>query len=213
MLLSKQWPVSKAWRLRAVLFAFHFRQALYHRLAFFAKPLVIFVCGLAVTGCVEPRDTERVRHYDKPLISPGTEFASLPPAVQNTIRAETGSADIADVTKDYVAGRLVYRVRFEHEDLFPQLNIAPDGSLLNSNLTVAIGAAQDKANIIAGGPVTSITLSDLPPAVVKAIQRQAPDAQVDTITKEVQRDQTTYLVTFKDRMHAAMRLASDGTVQ
>jgi hypothetical protein len=178
--------------------------------------LLIVSVLFALTGCAVARHdnslTEHYEQYDKPLLSPGAQFAALPPAVQNTVRAETGSAEIDNVVKDTNSGRLVYRVSFQNREGFSPLNIAPDGSLLDRDLAVALGAPQDKSNVITGGPVGGVTLNDLPKEVVKTIQRQAADSEIDTIIKDVHGDKTTYSVTFKDRMHAPLHLASDGSV-
>ena len=171
--------------------------------------------GLCVAGCAEPKSSVMVdqrERYDKPLLSPGAQFAAVPPAVQNTIRAETGSADIDKIIKTTNYGRVVYTVTFENHDGYPPLNIAPDGSMLDRDFLLVMGAPQEKANVVTGGPVAGVTLNDLPKEVVKEIQRQAPNAEIDIITKEVHGDKTTYLITFKDRMHEPLRLASDGTV-
>jgi len=150
--------------------------------------------------------------YDKPLISAGTQFAALPPAVQNTIRAEVGSSDIADIVKDTSLGHVIYRVSFENSDLFPRLNIAADGSLLDPDLVVAMGAPKDPANILTGGGSNGTSLNDLPPAAVKAIQRNASDAQVDSVIRQVSGGQVIYLVTFKDTAHPPVQVAADGSI-
>jgi hypothetical protein len=171
--------------------------------------------GLILAGCAtEHSDSLAEYHetYNKPLVSSGALFATLPPAVQNTLRAETGSAEISDVSKEASLGRIVYRISFQNSSMFPPLYVAADGTLLAPDLQVAIGAPQDRYSIVTGGPVTGISLNDLPPPVMKTIQSHASDAQVDTILKQVHGDQTTYWVTFKDRMHLPLQLASDGTI-
>lgn len=181
--------------------------------------LVTAVLG-ALWGCANKPSSAKTEDYgevyNKPLASSGALFATLPPAVQNTVRAEAGSAEIRKVIKDTSSGRIVYRIYFQNRELLPALYVAPDGSLLDPYLDVAIGAAPDHANVLTGGPVSSLGLNDLPPAVVKSIQRQAPDAQVDTIERQVQgephAEQTTYRITFKDRMHPELKIGSDGTI-
>jgi hypothetical protein len=186
-----------------------------HSLTAASKCLAIVLLGGVLLGCAEERpslkDPYRER-YGRPLVSSGTLFAALPPAVQNTVRAETGSAAIADVVKYTSSGRIVYQIFFQNRDLFPPLYVASDGTPLDPNLTVAIGAPQDISNVVTGGPVAGVTLNDLPPMVVKSLQRTVPDAVVDSIVKQVNGDKTTYLITFKDRMHPTLQLASDGTV-
>jgi hypothetical protein len=177
---------------------------------FAATLLAGVLCGCAAQR--SPTNQQYGQIYDKPLLSSGELFASLPPAVQNTVRAEAGSAEIAKAIKDTSSGRIAYRIYFDKSEHLPPLYVASDGSLLDPNLGIAIGAAPDKTSILTGGPVTSLTLGDLPPAVVKSIQRHAPDAQVDSIDKQVRGDQTTYVINFKDRLHPALRINSDGTV-
>lgn len=66
---------------------------------------VLWVCAtaLAVTGCAGRQDLATAAYYPTPsgpyslpLISPGTKFAALPPAVQHSIRAQTSGAQIED---------------------------------------------------------------------------------------------------------------------
>ena len=173
------------------------------------------VLGLLMVGCAGERSrgvADYRERYDKPLVSSGALFASLPPAVQNTIRAETGSADLDEAVRDTSSGRTVYRVYFQNEELFPPLYIAPDGRLLDPNLMLPIGAPHDTSSVVTGGRAGGITLDDLPPAVIKAIQHHAPDAEVDSIMKQVSGDQTTYLVMFKGRIYPPLQLASDGSI-
>jgi hypothetical protein len=174
----------------------------------------VALAGL-LAGCAEPSTSslaEYQERYYQPLVSPGAQFASLPPAVQYTIRAETGGAPLANIVRDTNSGRLVYHVYFEDPDIYPPLIIAPDGSVLNPDLTVAIGAPRETPGVITGGAVGGITLGDLPPKVVKTIQQHAPDAEVESIAKETRGDQVMYIVTFKHGMRPALYIAADGTV-
>src|SRR5439155_18336 len=65
--------------------------------------------------------------YHNPLFSPGAKFAGLPPAAQNSIRAEAGVADISDIIKDNSLGAVVYIVYFRNSDAFPPLYVTPNG--------------------------------------------------------------------------------------
>jgi len=179
------------------------------------KALLVMLLSCLMFGCAGESSLSTAayrEHYDKHLVSSGTHFAALPPAVQNTVRAQTGSAEIADVEKYKSSGRIIYQIFFQNHALFPPLYVASDGSLLDPNLMTAIGAPQDTTTFVTGGPVSSVTLNDLPPTVVKSLQRRVPDAEIDSIVKQVHGDQTTYLVTFKDRIHPALQLDSDGTI-
>src|SRR5689334_972003 len=159
---------------------------------------VLCLAGLAVlsAGCEANRpDTglQPVVRYNYPLMSPGTQFGECPPAVQRTIRAETGGAQIEDIEKgsnDYLT---VYKVRFVNSALFPPLYVASDGSILNPDLSVAIPAPHETAAIKTAGPVERVTLPDLPPQVVKTIQAQVPDAELSSIVRETERDKVVYV--------------------
>ena len=213
MVLSKQRRVHPAWRESRGSFG-DGSEVFDYLGAFLANTLVGLGLAIVAAGCCEPHhaQTDHPWRYNKPLVSSGAYFAALPPAVQNTVRAEAGSAGIEDVIKDTSSGQLIYQIHFEKHETYPPLNVAPDGSVLDDNLLVAIKAPEEKSKVVTGGTTTGISLGDLPAAVVKGIQREAPDAEVDTIFKEVSRDQTTYIVTFKDHRHGALRLAADGTV-
>ena len=183
----------------------------------YALGLAIILTGL-VSGCfwerphlaTQGRDYEE--SYQYPLISPGTQFAALPPAVQNSIRAETGLAEISRVVKGTDSERIVYVVYFHNREMFPPLYIAPDGTVLSPNLSVTEAAPKGTVGALTGGPVTGLTLSDLPPKVVKTIQQRAPDAEIDFISKETHGDQTSYLIAFKNQARPKLHLAQDGTV-
>lgn len=181
------------------------------------RAALIVLTGL-VSGCVAYRppetsaDVDYHDRYQYPLISPGAQFAALPPAVQNSIRAETGGAELDHVFKGSTDNRLVYVIYFRDKDLFPPLYIAPDGTVLNPDLSVALNAPRNSVGTLTGGPVTGLTLSDLPPKVVKAIQQRAPDAEIDFISKQTLGDQTTYVIAFKDHARPALHLGQDGTV-
>ncbi len=179
---------------------------------------LLALAAVCESGCARPRSAVVVLEkpvavpYDAPLLSPGTQFASLPPAVQHTIRAETGAAEIEDIVRDTNSVPPVYRVYFVNYAEFPPLYVAPDGSVLNPDLTVAVGASAETVSLSSGGPATAITRSDLPPSVVRTVQRQAPEAEVDTITKEKQGDNTVYHITFKGRSHPSITVRADGQV-
>src|SRR5262245_4918101 len=74
---------------------------------------------------------QEVETFHNPLISPGAQFAALPPAVQNSIRAQTGGSDIDHVTKTTNSAGRVYVIYFKEAELYPPLYVAPDGSVLD----------------------------------------------------------------------------------
>lgn len=174
---------------------------------------ILFAALLA--GCAGPQEASTSQYhylYDEPLVTPGTKFARLPLTVQHTIRAEAGMAQIEDIQKEVHAGRPIYRVTFNNYLSYPPLYIASDGSLLNPDLTVAVAAPPELASLLTAAPFARITLNDLPPPVIKTVQTRAPDAEIDTITKETRGTETTYVVAFKDHKPARVFVSAQGVV-
>ena len=106
-------------------------------------PVVLLVGLLA--GCATKTETQKAEDktpYHRPLTSLGAKFGALPPAVQSTVLAEAGGAEITDALRDTSSGRVVYKIYFRDPDVFPPLFVAPDGSVLNYDLTVAVSAVR-----------------------------------------------------------------------
>jgi hypothetical protein len=149
--------------------------------------------------------------YRLPLISIGAKFSGLPPAVQNTIRAEVGTLTMTDIVKDTGSGKTVYQIYFANAELFPPLYIAPDGSVLNPDLTVAVAAPEEHIGVSTAG--AGLQPSDLPPEVLRTIQSKAPSGEIARIFKETWGNQAVYIVSFKDPAHnPKLYVASDGTM-
>jgi hypothetical protein len=172
-------------------------------------PSILFVTVLAaLCGCVEEQP---VMTYNQPLNSPGGEFATLPPAVQNSVRAEAGMGEIAAVTKNGEGPAKYYEIRFRNPVLYPPLYLATDGSVLNPDLTVAVGASADTIAASIGSVSSGVRMDDLPPSVIMTIRHHAPTAEVDTITRITSESQLFYSVTFKDpEHHPELLLHDDG---
>jgi hypothetical protein len=80
--------------------------------------------------------------------------------------------------------------------------VAPDGSVLNPDLTVAVNAR----------PGTRVKLAEVPHSVKEAIPKRAPAGEVAYIIKESWGERTVYVVTFKDETHnPKLLLGEDGT--
>lgn len=162
---------------------------------------------LVLCGCAE----QPIMTYDQPLTSPGGEFSKLPPAVQNSVRAEAGMAEIERIHRNPNGPTAVYEVHFRNEALYPPLYLASDGSVLTSNLTVAVGASEDTIAASTGSAVSGVKMDDLPSNVVLAIRHQAPTAEVDSISRVISGGQTFYTVMFKDAMnHPTLTIRDDG---
>ena len=178
------------------------------------KQVLFWTLGLMLAGgCAGQHELSTAQTpYRQPLASPGAQFGALPPDVQNTIRTQAGAAQIDNIIKSTNSGRVFYTIFFENRAVYPPLDVAADGSVLNLDLTVAVGAAQEKLQVLKGAGTSGLTLSDLPPEVLRSIQAQAPNAAVGSITKETHDGQVVYSVAFKNPAHPQLRIASNGTV-
>jgi hypothetical protein len=167
-------------------------------------PILLLVALLA--GCATKTDTPKAEGktlYNRPLTSVGAKFGALPPAVQSTVLAEAGAAGIADAVRDASSGHVVYKITFREPDVFPPLYVAPDGSVLNPDLTVAIAATSG----------ARLKASDVPPVVKKVIEEHGPIVGYSSINKEKWGDRTVYVVTFKDTAHyPRLFITADGTL-
>lgn len=160
----------------------------------------ILSCGAAVylAGCVEHQKTAAYR-YHEPLSSPGQQFSGLPPAVQKTVRAQVGGADIYNVVKIERFDQPVYKIIFQDPKLFPPLYVNADGSVLYPDLNhVAVGAGKEDIGAMSGGAASGLKLSDLPQKVVSLIQEKAPTAEVAFIHQVTFNGRVFYEVSFKD---------------
>ncbi len=170
------------------------------------KSPVLLVVSLTVllAGCAtQDKTAARNYPYHKPLTSPGAKFGDLPPLVQRTVLAEAGAEEVVDTIRDTNSGRVVYKIYFRDPGTYPTLYVAPDGSLLNPDLTVAVSARHGNR----------VKPADLPPGVKEAIPKHAPAATVAYITKESWGGRTVYVITFKDETHnPKLLLGEDGTV-
>jgi hypothetical protein len=178
-----------------------------HCLTFMKSPVLLVVSLAALlAGCATSDKAQVASHetpYRKPLTSPGAKFGALPPIVQRTVLAEVGQGEVVDAVRDSSSGRVVYKVYFRDSDIFPPLYVAPDGSVLNPDLTVAVRARQG----------TQVKLAEVPAKVRKAIPERAPAAEVSYINKEAWGSLVVYVVTFKDEAHnPKLLLSEEGTV-
>jgi hypothetical protein len=164
-------------------------------------PLAVLLAGCATQN--KPQMAAQQTSYHKPLTSPGAKFGALPPVVQRTVLAEAGTEGVVDAVRDTSSGHVVYKISFRDPETFPTLYVAPDGSVLNPDLTVAVSARQG----------TRVKPADVPPSVQKAIPEHAPASRVDYINKETWGGRTVYVVIFKDETHnTRLLLGEDGTV-
>ena len=171
-------------------------------------PLAVFLTGCATSEKTSEKTTEKTpmalhqSPYTNPLISPGSKFGALPRAVQRTVLAQVGQAAVDDVVRDTSSGSVVYKIYFWNAYAYPPLYVAPDGSVLNPDLTVAVAAFQG----------IRLRPEEVPPAVKKAIQVRVPSADVAFVNLETWGTRTGYAVNFKDELHyPKLFVDSDGT--
>ncbi len=178
-----------------------------------------------VAGCSSDRETPPApvapmvemtpppNPFTKPLTSVGGKFGALPPVVQNTIRAEAGTAELTDVIRESTADRVYFRILFRESAIYPPLLVASDGSVLNPDLTVAIPATRDATGGIALEPSVPVTFNDLPPNVARLFRRQGLVADIAGIHKEIWGTHVIYVVSFKDPdQNPTLYVVADGTI-
>lgn len=169
-----------------------------------------------LAGCAHSPETKSAQEptrYQHALFSPGQKFGLLPPAVQNTVRAEAGTTEIVDIQKDTEGTEPIYIVYFRKSAIFPPLYIAQDGSVLNPDRTVAVSAYRENLTGATTGAGSGLKLADLPAEVSRRIQEHSPNAEIAQITKDTWGDRTVYVVTFKDdARYPKLHIAADGTV-
>ena len=176
---------------------------------------------LLVAGCASheaPRGpvvemTPAPNPFTKPLTSVGGKFGALPPAVQSTIRAEAGTAELMDVIRESTSDRVYYRILFRESAIYPPLLVASDGSVLNPDLTVLIPATRDATGGIAGEPSVPVTFNDLPPNVAKLLKGRGVVSDISGMNKEIWGTHIIYIVSFKNaEQNPRLYVVADGTI-
>ena len=157
-----------------------------------------------LAGCASKHEASKTVQsdypYTRPLTSPGGKFGMLPPVVQNTVRAEAGAAEVTDAVRDTSSGRVVYKIFFRNS---PTLYVAPDGSVLYPDLTVA------------ATPLLGIVVkpANVPAKVMSVVQQRAPNAEISLINKETWHHRTVYVFSFKeDTKYPRLNVAEDGMI-
>lgn len=138
------------------------------------------------------------------------DFNSLPPAVQKTVRAQAPNAEIAGVSEKTENGSKVYEVELRQDGSNPKIVVAPDGTLVSTDLPKPAGAVQ---RLLTPTGAVGTPFSALPEAAQKAIQAHAPNAQIAGITRHEENGRVIYEVSFKDSgTNPSLKIAEDGTV-
>ncbi len=87
-------------------------------------------------------------------------------------------------------------------------------ALLNGCAHMPRGFAGDTdQNVLTGGPVTGTTLDDVPLAVIGALQKKAPHAEVADIDKTIRDGKEVYEISFTEAgKHPTIYISADGQV-
>ena len=176
----------------------------------------LLLASLFLVGCAThpgPIEVTYESAYLRPLASPGGKFGALPHAVQNTIVAETGSAEISDIATINRLGEISYEVYFHNEDNLPPLLVASNGSVLNPDFSIAVSAIAEGAASATPPTVSKIQYAELPMALVTVINEKAANAPIESIEKATWGDRTLYVISFKDDLaRPKLYITSDGVI-
>jgi uncharacterized membrane protein YkoI len=165
------------------------------------KNILVLIAAAALTaGCTQSVQTV------------SQKFNELPPAVQKTVRAQAPNSEIIAVAKTTDQGREVYQVEFSQPGHTPnpKVIVAIDGTLIRSDMPNPPSAIE---RMLTPTGATGTSYSALPELVQKAIQSQAPDAQIASITRHESNGRVIYEIAFKDQgKNPTIRVADDGTL-
>lgn len=157
----------------------------------------------------------------------------LPPAVQKTVRDQSGGQKIADIDRETRTGRIVWEVEFEKEGKNTEIHVADDGNLMPESDS-AFARTQDQTGTAArpgegptatGTPAgtqtgrsgiamaTGTKWEDLPKAVQdKAMQFGGKDKVAD-IDREDLRGKLAYEIEFRRQgRNLEIHFGEDGTI-
>jgi hypothetical protein len=171
---------------------------------------LLFVPVALLAGCATREPVHQAvvvpEEAVQPMRSPGAKFALLPSAVQQTITAQAGAAEIQDINKIPLSNRDVYEITFRNSGVLPTLYIAEDGTLINGGSAANIGAPGQLRGTATGDGL----VNNLPPAVHQSLQQTAPNA----VVVDAQRHQiAVYEISFKDpALNPKLMITEDGTV-
>lgn len=137
-------------------------------------------------------------------------FNTLPAPVQKTVRAQAPNAEIASVSHTRNNGQDAYEVTFREEGKSPKIVVAPDGTLLQTELARQPGAVE-KALTPTGA--TGTPFSALPEKVQRTIQAHAPATAISGVSRHEKDGRVIYEVEFSDKgKNPTIRVAEDGTL-
>lgn len=137
-------------------------------------------------------------------------FNDMPRAVQKTVRAQAPEAEIETVKRTRRDGAEVYEVEFRQAGERARVVVAPDGTLVQTDLAEKAGSL---SRALTPTGATGTPLSALPLEVQKTVQSQAGSSPIQSISRNEVRGRVVYEVEFADRgRNPTLRVAEDGTL-
>jgi len=159
---------------------------------------LIAAAGVIFAGC------------NRSIENASTDFNSLPPAVQKTVRAQAPNGEIAKVDHQKRDGMDVYEIEFRESGTNPKITVAADGKLLSTDMARPAGAVE---RLLTPTGAVGTKFSALPPAAQKTIQEKAPNAEITDVSRHEKDGRVIYEIEFKDKgKNPSMKVAEDGTL-
>jgi len=130
------------------------------------------------------------------------EFNELPPAVQATVRSKAPEGEVMNIKKETRNGVNVYVVQFRDKQRNPPMEVAEDGMLVKYEAgTAAMGKPGLPEGATKGRMSSAVEnqYSALPLGVQKAIDANAPRAEVVDIRRKERNGTAYYEVEYAGR--------------
>ncbi|HKQ36605.1 MAG TPA: PepSY-like domain-containing protein [Verrucomicrobiae bacterium] len=143
------------------------------------------------------------------------QFNQLPAAVQKTVRAQAPDAEIADIDQKTRDGVTVYQIQFRDKERHPAMEVATDGTLMRYEAGKPAAGAPGTVEGRVKGAASSMEnqISALPMSVQKAIQANAPRAEVVDINRKEDNGRVFYEIQYAGKDHKpVLQVGEDGHI-
>ena len=145
------------------------------------------------------------------------KFEDLPPAVQATVRQQSGGTKITDIDREDRTGKAVYEIEFEKDGDNKEIHVSEDGTVLPEEAT---GIAANKDGVTTTDAdrtrvrtAMSPKFTDLPAAVQQTVQQHGAQSEIEDIDRESRDGKTVYEIEFRrDGPNREIVVAEDGTL-
>jgi hypothetical protein len=165
------------------------------------KQIIPIIVAASVAVSCTKTNVERVSN----------EFNQLPVAVQKSVHTAAPDAEIAGVDEDKRNGLTVYQIKFRDSDRHPDIWVAPDGTVLRNEPSRAMGGTADRSSVNRGGAQSEF--SALPVPVQKAIEQNAPRAEVTSIRRNDQNGRVIYEIEYAGKkQNPTIQVSEDGAI-